>query len=193
MTRLLNASAVRTVPMATAMALLWLLATAAAHSPAAWALSCIAPPPMDEAVVQAEIAFVGTVTAVANDAHLASISVEEVWAGPDLPSVVEVGNVRPAGDPESVWDRSYTQGVRYLFFPYVEDGRLVDGPCTFTREWQPELEQYRPTSVRTPDEVAPERTDPLASLDGLAVPVAGIAILAIVIIGGAMLVSRRQG
>lgn len=152
----------------------------------------MAPPPMDQAVGQAEIAFVGTVTALANDAHLASVSVEEVWTGPDLPSVVEVGNVRPAGDPESVWDRTYTLGARYLFFPYVEDGRLVDGPCTFTSEWQPELEQYRPATVRTPDEVEPEPSDPLATLGDLVLPMAAVAILTVVIIGGAMLVSRRQ-
>ncbi|MEK6719069.1 MAG: hypothetical protein AABZ33_00205 [Chloroflexota bacterium] len=192
MTRLLHPWAVRTVPKATAMALLWLLATAAAHPPAAWALSCMAPPPMDEAVVRAEIAFVGTVTAVANDAHLASISVEEVWAGPDLPAVVEVGNVRPADDPESVWDRTYTPGARYLFFPYVEDGRLVDGPCTFTSEWQPDFAKFRPESARTAAPAEPNPADPAAVAGGLVGPAIAVGILGVAIIGGAWFVSRGR-
>lgn len=169
------------------------LAALAAHPPRVAALSCIAPPPMAEAVAQAEIAFVGTVTAVANDAHLASVSVEEVWVGPDMPEVVEVGNVRPANDPELVWDRTYTQGVRYLFLPTIEEGRLVDSPCGFTSEWQPEFEQVRPATIRTPGVATPTPgPDPVAALGELVVPIGGVAILAIVIIGGAMLVSRRE-
>ena len=103
MTSLLRPRAIRGLMIAPFLLPILFLAVMLARPPAAAALSCMQPPPMDQAVAEAEIAFVGTVTAVTNGAHLASVSVEEVWAGPDLPSVVEVGNVRPANDPESVW------------------------------------------------------------------------------------------
>ncbi len=168
------------------------LAMAAARPPSAMALSCIAPPPIGEAVATAEIAFVGTVTAVANDGKLASVAVESIWAGPDMPGTIQLGSGRPANDPEAVWDRTYTAGTRYLFFPYVEEGKLVDGPCSFTQEWQADFEKVRPSTAREPMPTTPEPEDPLAALGGLVLPAIGVGILAVVVIGGAMIVSRRQ-
>ncbi len=168
-----------------------LIGALAARPPSTLALSCIQPPPVEEAVASAEIAFVGTVTAAANLGRWATISVEEVWAGSDLPAVVEVRGGGAAG-AESMADRSYVVGTRYLFFPYVEEGRLTDNICSSTQEWQPEVEKVRPADVRTPTSGEPEPVDPVAALGGLVVPIVGVAVLAIVIIGGAMLVARRQ-
>ena len=164
----------------------------AARPSSTLALSCIQPPPVAEAVATAEVAFVGTVTAVANDGKLAEITVEEVWVGSDLPATIQLGSGRPANDPEAVWDRTYTAGTRYLFFPLIEEGQLVDGPCGFTQEWQAELEKVRPADFRTPTSGEPEPLDPVSAAGDLVVPIAGVAILAIVIIGGAMVVGRRQ-
>lgn len=199
MTRLLRlptaASSLRTIALRATFALLATLVLFAAHAArpsGTFALSCMAPPPLDQAIKESDIVFVGTVTALANDGHLASVAVEEVWVGPDMPAVVEVGNVRPANDPESVWDRIYALDTKYVFFPYVEEGRLVDSPCGFTQEWQPDVERFRPADYRTPTPSDPGPTDPVSALGGLLGPALGVGLLAVVVVGGAMFVSRRR-
>lgn len=157
---------------------------------AALGLSCIQPPPIPEAVAQADIAFVGTVTAVVNEGRWATVSVEEIWKGPDMPKVVEVHGGGQAAS-ESMADRSFTVGARYVFFPFVEEGILTDNICSSTAELTPEI-SYRPAEVRAPLSGEPEPMDPVAVVGDLALPIGGVALLAIVIIGGAMLVSRRE-
>ena len=166
------------------------LGALASRPPAALGLSCIQPAPVPEAVAQAEIAFVGTVTGVANEGRWATVSVEEIWRGPDMPPVVEVHGGGP-NPSDSLADRTFTVGTRYLFFPFVDQGVLTDNICSSTAEFTPEV-SYRPPEFRTPTPGEPEPADPVAALGDIAVPVGGVALLAIVIIGGAMLASRRQ-
>jgi len=167
-----------------------LVAAVAIRPGVARGLSCIQPPPLPDAVAQAEIAFVGTVTATINDGRWATVAVEEIWKGPDMPPVVEVHGGGP-NPSDSLADRTFTAGTRYVFFPYVEDGVLTDNICSSTMEFPFEI-SFRPESFRTPTPSEPEPADPIATIGDLAVPIGAVAFLAVVIIGGAMLVSRRQ-
>lgn len=178
-------------PLVVSLLASFLLVAALAIRPeVARGLSCIQPPPLPDAVAQAEIAFVGTVTATLNEGRWATVAVEEVWKGPDFAEVVEVHGGGPNAS-ETLADRSFAVGTRYVFFPYVENGVLTDNICSSTIELTPEI-SYRPAEVRTPAPAEPAPVDPVAAVGDLALPIGGVALLAIVIIGGAMLVGRRQ-
>lgn len=187
--RAIRASAIAPVMVSLILSAL-VLGALALKPPAALGLSCIQPPPLGEAVAQAEIAFVGTVTGVANEGRWATVSVEEIWKGPDMPPVVEVHGGGP-NPSDSLADRTFTAGTRYVFFPYVEEGVLTDNICSSTMEFPFEI-SFRPETFRTPTPSEPEPADPIATIGSLAVPIGAVAFLAVVIIGGAMLVSRRE-
>lgn len=136
---------IRLAPAVAAVGLLALLAT-----PATTLADCMMPPPVEEAVKSAEIVFVGTVNATTNRATWASVTVEEVWSGPDQPaSVIIPGG--PGGNAGTSVDRSFEVGTKYLFFPYVDEQLgLADNSCTSTQPWAAALLPLRPASVRTP-------------------------------------------
>lgn len=117
------------------------------------AASCAPPPPMEQAIEEAKTVFVGTVESLADEGHHATVRVEEVWKGPDLPPVVEVRG-SPGGDgamrARTSVDRTYTDDTKYLFVLYDEDLPLEDNVCSRTSEWTEEYAQYRPAQVRHP-------------------------------------------
>lgn len=115
--------------------------------------SCVMPPPTGKAVREAEIAFIGTVTATSNHDRWATVAVEEIWKGEDLDPVVEI-KAGPADPPgpggvASSVERTFQEGVRYLFFPYRKpNGTFTDSACSNTTRFTPDLERFRPPGVR---------------------------------------------
>ena len=111
---------------------------------------CMMPPPVEEAARTADIVFVGTVTSTANRDSWASVTVEEVWRGPDQPATVVVKG-GPAGNAATSVDRSFVVGTKYLFFPYVDpEAGLSDNSCTNTQAWTNDLAAIRPADARQP-------------------------------------------
>ena len=111
------------------------------------AAACAIPPSTPEALDRARVAFVGTVTGVADGGYTATFDVEEIWKGPNLadPSTVFGGSA-------SVEDsRSWEAGQRYLVFPSVDsDGNLVDNGCSATTAYRPAFEALRPAGAHAP-------------------------------------------
>ena len=139
-----------------AFALSAALSAALMSSPGIALADCMAPPPVDVAVKSADIVFVGTVTEVANGNRWATVSVDEIWAGPDLPNPLLIKGGPDANTATSV-DRSFEVGVRYLFFPYVDNGGeaaplqaagLSDNSCTSTQPMTDEITTLRPADAR---------------------------------------------
>ncbi len=153
--------------------------------------SCVMPPSLDDAVATADAAFVGTVTALANEGRWATVAVEEVWSGPSLPAVVEVRG-GPAGGATSV-DRQYEPRTRYLFVTSIAEGRLQDSSCSSTTVWTAELASLRPATARPPAGAPPEAhagAGPDAAPVAVAVGLAAVA--GVVVFGGARALRRRS-
>ncbi len=149
------------------------------------------PPSIDEAVRDADLVFVGTVTSVANLDRWATVAVEEIWKGPDLFPVVEVRG-GPGGNAASSVDRSYIAGTRYLFLPFVADGVLQDSSCSSTTEYTRDLGALRPANARRPVTLEPEsdaapRFDPASLL----VPAALVIGAGVLVFGGALVLRRK--
>jgi hypothetical protein len=147
---------------------------ASALLPGTAAASCQEFPPLEQHLAQAEVVFVGTVSGITDERRTALVEVEEVWSGPELPARVTVhGGFEDLGFTTA--DRYFDEGVRYLFAPSLNAGRLEDNSCTATREWTDDLVALRPSVVATP---VPAESDagPGIGLPGLAV---GLAILAV--------------
>lgn len=98
--------------------------------------------PIEQALRNAEVVFVGTVRATRAGGSVASFAVEEVWRG----SLGEAVEVRGSfdGDRPGEDDRVWTVGQRYLVLPVQFDGALRDNICTATTEWRPEMGDLRP-------------------------------------------------
>lgn len=147
---------------------------------------------IDEAIANANVVLVGTVTDLSNENRWARVEVEEVWKGPDLPAVVVV-----RGGPEpGVWtsvDRTY-RAVRYLFIVQFDGRVLTDSVCGKTAEWSDNLLVFRPDDWRGPAGAHGEGGDEMGSIDpgAIAVPIAGVALLGLAIIGGSSWVARRR-
>ncbi len=151
-------------------------------------------PELDDALPEADAAFVGTVVAVANQQRWATVTVEEIWSGPDLPATVEV---RGSGsDNPRVWsdlDRAYRVNGTYLFVVDLEGGRLRDHACSATTEWpNDQAIRFRPRAPRSPTEIGSADAsaatgDPLTALPVLAV--SGFAGL--LVFGGVVAIRRR--
>lgn len=175
-----------------AAALLLMLAAAMAvlvTTPRPAMASCIAPPPLDQAIAQAPMVFVGTVEAVEDGGAVATFAVEEVWVGDDLTRVTVQG-AQDFGSVTSV-DRSFMAGERYLVFPTPEGSVLKDNSCSSTQVWSEELAAFRPADART--------VDAGATGDAEEPPTSGVpwalvgALAALVAVGGATgFVLRRR-
>ena len=141
---------------------------------------CMPPPSVEEAVGTAEIVFVGTVTETSNHNSWASVLVEEIWRGPDMPEAVVVKG-GPEGNMATSVDRSYEAGTKYLFFPYADEaGGLADNSCTNTVEYSVAVAALRPESARPPIGA----TQPEDGLGSVVAPL-GVAVL----VGGLLLVA----
>jgi hypothetical protein len=151
-------------------------------TPSAVLADCMMPAPVQEAAKSSDIVFVGTVAETSNQNRWASVTVEEIWRGPDLGSTVVVKGGSGGNGISSV-DRSYQAGVKYLFFPYAgEEGDLADNVCTNTVEWTADLAQLRPGDARQ----ALPADDGQGTFDAVSlVAPLGVAIL----VGGALLVA----
>ena len=106
--------------------------------PGAATASCAVPVPVPEAariaegVRNAEVVIVGTVGSTENQGRSATIVVEEIWKGRDLPSIVVVQGAQ-AGNAVTSGDRMFETGMRYLFTLAVdENGELIDNACSAT-------------------------------------------------------------
>lgn len=143
---------------------------------------CMMPPPVEEAAQTAEIVFVGTVAETSNHNSWANVVVEETWRGPDQPEAVIVKG-GPAGNMATSVDRFFEVGVKYLFFPYVDEaGGLADNSCTNTVQWTADLAQLRPADARQP--LGATEAEKGFDVAGVIAPL-GVAVL----VGGALLVA----
>jgi hypothetical protein len=157
------------------------IATALVVAPAPALADCQPAPPIEEAVRTSEVVFVGTVTALDNGGRSATVQVEEVWRGGEMPPTVTVlGGTDPGRAMED--DRVFEVGVRYVFVPFVIDGRLVDNVCTATTAWVDDFAAVRPAGVQTPTRSAAPASGPLSAIADL-----GLPILTALLIGGAAL------
>jgi hypothetical protein len=141
---------------------------------------CMMPPPIEQAIQQAEMVFVGTVSATSNRNTWAEVAVEEVWKGPDQQATVVVRG-GPAGNAATSVDRTFEVGVKYVFFPYLDAAALTDNSCTSTTPWSDGLAALRPSDARKP--LAAETASGGFATDWI-VPVG----LAIVVFGGLLVV-----
>ncbi|NJD28451.1 MAG: hypothetical protein FIA92_09150 [Chloroflexi bacterium] len=162
------------LPIAAAFALL--------GAPGAVLADCMMPPPIEEAVKSAEVVFVGTVVAVQDQGRRATVEVEEVWRGPDLPvTTVVLGG---QGEGLTSVDRTYEVGMKYVFFPSVdpESRALVDNLCTNTTPWQDDYEAVRPAEARPP--IGEPSTEPVGFDVASLVPIGGLVL----VVSGVLLV-----
>ncbi len=128
-------------------------------SPAALA-SCVMPPPMPQAIRDARTVFVGTVVELENNGRLATVEVEEIWKGSDVPATVRVtGADLDTGAVTSV-DRSFELSGRYLFVPFDRKKDVfLDNACTSTTSYREGLARFRPSSAETPSPLSTEGED----------------------------------
>ena len=161
-------------------------------APAPAFADCQMAPPIEEAARTSELVFVGSVTAVANGGRSASVRVEEVWRGDEMPATV---TVLGGTDPEQAMedDRTFEAGVRYVFVPFVVEGRLVASICSATTPWVDELAAIRPAGVRTPTpSAAPAAPGPLSAIAELALPLLTALLIGGAVLGVAVVVGRRR-
>lgn len=166
------------------------LLTIALGTPASVAASCMLPPPgAGNPWDGAQAVFVGTVTALDNDARSAIVHVEEVWAGPDQPAEVVVRG-GPEGDMASSIDRTFALGTQYIFAVAIVEGRLQDNACSGTTATaEVDLDAVRPADVRTPEAA------PVADQGFDAGTLAGpglVALLGALVLLVAVLAARRR-
>lgn len=168
-----------------AVALMAMLAT-----PAASLASCAVQPNIKEAAASAEIAFIGTVTATANRDSWATVSVEEVWRGPDQPAEVVIKG-GPEGNAATSVDRTFEVGMKYLFFPYTDGAAgLADNSCTSTAPWSADMLALRPKDARAP--LGGTTTATGFDAGGLLGPIAVAVVVAGVLLGVGLLARSRQ-
>ena len=164
-----------------------------ATAPTAFATYCL-PPDLDAAQREADVVFVGTVAGVVNQGRWATVAVEEIWSGIDLPAVVEVRGSEIVN--QDVWfsaDRTYTAGQRYVFAVEVDDGRLRDHACTATLAWSDELGRFRPVVVRGPAGARTVEATTLGGDSAAAAPaVLGVAFGGITALAGVAVLRRRR-
>lgn len=155
--------------------------------------SCALPPGVPEPRLHdAEILIVGTVRAVRDGGRVATVTVDEIWRAPDLPTEVVIQGGFATGDSFTSGDRTFEAGVRYLFDLTIDqDGNLQDGACTQTTVWSAELAAFRPPDARGPfvGEPGPDDAVDLGGWPGIA---AIVSIVALLLIGTGILV-RRAG
>jgi hypothetical protein len=167
-----------------------LAALAALAAPTTSLASCAMSPDIKVAVASADVAFVGTVTGTINDGTWATVSVEEIWQGPDQPTEVTIKG-GPGGNAATSVDRAFEIGVKYLFFPHLDPAQgLTDNSCSPTTQWSADLAAFRPTVTRTPGGVAAAETGP--DFGGLVGPFAVAVVVSGVLLAVGLLARSRQ-
>jgi hypothetical protein len=121
--------------------------------------SCAIQPAFPAVLDSARVVFVGTVTSTSDRDRRATVRVETIWKGPDLPAVVEVfGSPVVGGGAATSVDRSYQVGVRYLFVPTNDGPPFQDNACTPTRPYTPEVAAYIPADARQVQPASEDRS-----------------------------------
>lgn len=134
-------------------------------APGSAVASCVQPPPLTEAVGEADVVFVGLVTEVSNRQRNAVVEVEVVWKG-DVDERVEVRGGPQRNDTISSVDAAYNEGERYLFVPYEGEGDLFrDNACTSTQPYEDDLADLRPADAAAPASPSPSGTDEVLDED----------------------------
>lgn len=120
----------------------------------------MAPLSVPDALAQADLVVVGTVTATRSRDRVATVAADEVWKGPVHQTFEVYGG--PAQDNTATGvDRTFQTGSRYLIFAIEPaahgyqssfGGRYEASACSTTRLWENTLAAYRPptTTVLTP-------------------------------------------
>jgi hypothetical protein len=170
--------------LAVAATLVWLTAAGPV------AADCDLAGPIEEAMPDAPVAFVGTVVEL--DGPIATFTVSEVWKGEVAEVVTVRGLFDGVGRPDgglgagfSEDDRQWTEGETYLVVPWIDGGVLRDSQCTATTEWRPELEVLRPEGARiVTNEAARGGTVPLELVL--------VAVVLAVVAGGSAVAFRRR-
>lgn len=137
-----------------------LFAAAVLTTPGIALASCTAPPPLDQAIAEAETVFVGTVVGLDFDARLATFEVIEVWkgaVGPEAlvnggPGLQELAAARAQGQNVfSSVDRQFGAGETYLVVSHGRSGEfLFDNACSSTQLVSAETELARPATAHAP-------------------------------------------
>lgn len=173
------------------LAIAGLLGLAALWAPAGALASCVPPAAGVAPWAAADAVFVGTVTSLSNGDRWATVSVEEVWQGPDLPAEVVV-----RGGPEDAItsvDRTYAVGMRYVFAVMVDGGELLDNNCSGTTPVDAiDLEAARPAEIREPGRGATPPVDAGIDLGGVAGPLALAATVGGILAVTVLLARRRE-
>lgn len=149
------------------------------------------PPPLAEAIKEAEIVFVGTVVATANVDRTATVSVEEVWKGPAMPATVQVKGGGDDPNTASSVDRSFQPGARYVFLPHLtQNGSLVDNSCSNTEVWDDSMAVFRPADAWL-GEV--DMSNDLRPIDlGFVVRIGGVLLVVAAVMLGVGLLARGR-
>jgi hypothetical protein len=133
----------RAVRVAVRLAAATCLTVVALVTPLPVRADCQPAAPLEVALAEAPVAFVGTVVGM-GAASGARIEVAEVWIG-SVPGIVEVRGMADGVRLED--DRIWVMGERYLVVPRVQGGVLRDDLCTATTVWRDELASLRPGGV----------------------------------------------
>jgi hypothetical protein len=156
--------------------------------------SCAMPPGQGPAGFSAApVVFVGKVTSTSNRDREATVKVESIWRGPDLPA-----NVTVVGTPTSGWntassiDRTYTAGQRYVFVPTNARPPFQDNSCTPTQPYTAAMASMAPADARTPAPAPRSAPDELIAPDSSPLPWAAAAAIAVLGVVAGLLIWRRR-
>jgi hypothetical protein len=111
-----------------------MLVWTASHTGAAFA-ECTDPPPLEDALRESPIAIIGEVTAAGLDADEATISVQWIWKGPDLPEELVLQTPSTPTLSGEVGFR-FRAGTTYIIFLQDTTGPYEVGECSGTRRYR---------------------------------------------------------
>ena len=94
---------------------------------------CAAPPPLDDALEAASIAFIGKVSEAAFESGQATLQVQWIWKGGELPAEVVVKT--PPGTDGNPGYR-FREGSTYIVIPQNAGVPLIVDPCSGTRSYR---------------------------------------------------------
>ena len=155
------------------------------------AASCAPPMSTAQAIANADVVVVGTVSSTRSRDRVATVSVEEVWKG-SVGNSFEVFGGPDRDDAATSVDRTYRVGVRYLLLafepaahgsPGTFGGRYEDTACSATQPWDDSLARFRPStaaivaaSTTSPPRSSSPVTDSASRRNGVWKIVVGAAI-----------------
>lgn len=96
--------------------------------------SCLAPGTVADELERSDHVLVGRVQGLASNDRLATVEVETVWKGDDLPKTLTVaGSFELSPNAFTSVDRTYEFGETYVFFVRAGTPHLLDDACTLTQ------------------------------------------------------------